>query len=198
MPPPKDRRAIRASLNSRGHREVPRPHDAEDSMKVPTMIAAMSLLLVSSGARAQPREGPLVRVTLAPPAMRHEVAPMAPSPRHLWVGGHWAWRGNAHAWLPEYWAVPPGPGHRWAAARWQNTNGAWTLYEGRWTPASQPVVSYAHQPPPPARFAETPPPMAFANAVWSPGHWQWSGSRRTWIPGRWWPRHEGNGWRDHG
>jgi len=54
---------------------------------------------------------PGVRVSVAPPALRHEVVPMAPSPRHQWIAGYWGWRGGAHLWIGGHWALPPAPGY---------------------------------------------------------------------------------------
>src|SRR5262245_9298433 len=51
--------------------------------------------------------GPGVRVRMAPPPMRVEVRPMAPSPRHVWAPGYWQWRGGRHVWMAGSWIVPP-------------------------------------------------------------------------------------------
>ena len=41
-------------------------------------------------------------ITVAPPAPQVEVVPMAPSPRHVWIPGHWQWRPpmHRHVWVP--------------------------------------------------------------------------------------------------
>jgi len=41
-----------------------------------------------------------------PPPPRGEIAPVAPSPAHVWVPGHWAWHRNRYVWLPGHWEVP--------------------------------------------------------------------------------------------
>ena len=56
------------------------------------------------------RPGPLYRARMAPPPMRAEVRPMAPSPRHVWVGGYWGFEGGRHAWVGGRWELPPQPG----------------------------------------------------------------------------------------
>ena len=40
---------------------------------------------------------------------RVEVQVARPSPNHIWIAGHWAWRGGAHVWIPGHWAMPPAP-----------------------------------------------------------------------------------------
>src|SRR5687767_14122437 len=45
-----------------------------------------------------------VYVQVAPPSLRHEVVP-SPRHGHLWVPGHWAWRGHRHHWVPGHWVV---------------------------------------------------------------------------------------------
>ena len=44
-----------------------------------------------------------VRVEMAPPAPQMEVRPVAPSQRHAWIPGHWAWRMGRYVWVPGYW-----------------------------------------------------------------------------------------------
>jgi hypothetical protein len=41
----------------------------------------------------------------APPPLRYEVIPVAPSREHVWVGGRWAWRPerHQHVWVPGGW-----------------------------------------------------------------------------------------------
>ncbi len=178
-------------------------------MKKLALIAALSFSFASSAALADVRYVPGVRVAIGPPALRHEVAPVAPSPRHLWIGGHWAWRGNAHVWLTGHWALPPGPGYAWEPARWENAAGAWTFYEGHWR-SSEPVdPAYAYQPaPPPVNpvYVETAPPapivevrpaIPFEGAAWIPGYWHWNGTHHAWVAGRWSARPAGHEWHEH-
>lgn len=74
----------------------------------------------------------VVRVGIAPPAPRVEYRTVAPSPRHIWVGGHWGWQGGRHVWSPGIWQVPPRPGNAWIPARWVNIGGQWEYQPGRW------------------------------------------------------------------
>ena len=149
---------------------------------------------------------PGISVTVAPPALRYEAPPPAPSPRHQWIPGYWGWRGNAHVWMGGHWAVPPAYGYVWDPARWENNGGAWVLHEGHWRPSDQPDRVVAYQPPPPpeeevvvdapppAPMREVRPPPPFERAVWLPGYWSWSGVRYVWTAGRWSPRRAGYGW----
>lgn len=152
-------------------------------MKKLALLAAMSLTFVSSVASADVRFAPGVRATVAPPALRYEVAPVAPSPRHHWIAGHWAWRGNAHLWTPGRWAHPPEPNVVWEPARWENVGGAWTFHEGFWRPAAPPPFAYQVAAPVPA-------------PVWGPGHWHHR-PHPTWAEHRGWPEYRGGpgrGW----
>src|SRR2546426_12356569 len=100
-------------------------------------------------ALAQTRYVRGVRVTVAPPAVRVEAQPAAPSPRHRWIAGYWGWRGGQHVWLGGHWAMPPAVGYVWEPARWDNQGGAWMFYEGHWRVADQPDPQVVYQPPPP-------------------------------------------------
>ena len=182
-------------------------------MRKLTLIAVLSSLALSpqlSQAQVQVRAYlPGIRVAVAPPALRYEVAPTAPSPRHHWIAGYWGWRGAAHVWMGGHWALPPAFGYGWEPARWENVDGAWMLYDGHWRPSEQPDRAQAYQPPPPPveeEVVEAPPPASyqevrpappFERAIWIPGFWQWSGVRYVWTTGRWSPRPAGYGWEDH-
>src|SRR5262249_43032059 len=92
---------------------------------------------------------PGVQVTVAPPPVRVEARPIAPSPNHIWIGGHWGWRGGRHEWMGGHWVMPPGAGYRWVDARWANEGGRWTFFEGHWAPPmvmQQPIVEEPAQP----------------------------------------------------
>src|SRR5437870_4063630 len=89
-----------------------------------------------------------VRVTVAPPAVRAETRTAAPSPRHTWIGGYWAWRGGRHQWLGGHWALPPASGYVWEPARWDNQGGGWMFYEGHWRISEAPQPQVVYQPPP--------------------------------------------------
>ena len=171
------------------------------------LFAALLALPVTASAQAR-FFVPGIRVTVAPPALRMEVAPAAPSPLHHWINGYWAWRGGRHLWVTGRWAIPP-VGYVWQPAAWENVNGAWMFYDGHWRPAEQPEANVVYQPPPPpvqpeiAEQAppdvidEVRPPLPFEGAVWIRGNWHWDGGRWEWTGGRWSPRPSGYRWEEH-
>jgi hypothetical protein len=179
-------------------------------MRKLTLIAALSLALSPQLSQAQVRVFfPGIRVTVAPPALRYEMAPPAPSPRHQWIAGYWGWHGAAHVWIPGRWVLPPAYGYVWEPARWENVDGAWMFYDGHWRPVEQPDPTEAYQPPPPPVtqvITGTPPPAPveeihpappFEGATWMPGYWQWNGYRYVWVIGRWSRRPAGYEWEQH-
>jgi WXXGXW repeat (2 copies) len=161
-------------------------------------LAAVTMLSFAPAlAHAQAVIVPGVRVSVAPPPLRAEVRPVAPSPNHVWVNGHWAWRGRAHVWVGGHYALPPGAGYHWVQARWVNEGGQWTFFEGHWAmnqptqptyvydpgpaPAQEEVVQQA----PPEPIVEVRPAAPFGGAVWIPGYWHWNGNRHMWVGGHW-------------
>jgi hypothetical protein len=74
----------------------------------------------------------VVRVRVAPPAIRTEVRVAAPSPQHSWVPGYWGWEGTRHVWVGGRWEIPPAAGQVWIEPRWVNEGGEWVFYPGRW------------------------------------------------------------------
>ena len=60
--------------------------------------AALGAVVVPSVASAQ------VYIQTAPPPLRVEPVP-APRRGHVWVPGHWQWRGHRHVWVPGTWIV---------------------------------------------------------------------------------------------
>jgi hypothetical protein len=174
-----------------------------------SLVAVVALLLAPSVAGAQMRFIRGVRVTVAPPPLRYESAPPAPSPRHQWIAGYWAWRGNGNVWISGHWALPPAPGYAWEPARWDNEVGAWTFFEGHWRVLEAPDPQQVYVPPPPpvqeVVIDAAPPPLLeevrpsqpFDNAVWIPGYWHWSGGRHVWVAGRWSAQPAGYRWEDH-
>jgi WXXGXW repeat (2 copies) len=147
-----------------------------------------------------------VRVTVAPPPARVEVRPVAPSPHHVWLEGHWAWRGRRYVWLPGYWALPPVPGYVWVDPRWVQEGGQWVFYDGQWVPQAEITPGAVYEPPapppkpieatiaPPVPIVEVPPPVPFVGAVWISGYWHWAGARYVWVGGRWSAPRPGFAW----
>lgn len=110
-----------------------------------TALMLGSLALTSMGcASSRPRPdrvvvvhdvagpGKVVVVKKKPPARRREVRPHRPSQRHVWVPGHWDWRGHRYVWVSGHWAVPPRHGATWVAGHWEARHGGWVFVAGYW------------------------------------------------------------------
>jgi hypothetical protein len=68
-------------------------------------------------------------VEVAPPALRVEVMPLRPSPRHFWIPGYWAWGPQGYLWYGGRWEIER-PGWRWAPARWFHDGRRWHFARG--------------------------------------------------------------------
>lgn len=73
-----------------------------------------------------------VVVRVRPPVRVVEHRGVRPSPRHVWIGGYHRWDGNAYAWEPGRWDVPPREHAVWIAPRWQHRHDGYVFVEGRW------------------------------------------------------------------
>ncbi len=71
-------------------------------------------------------------VDVAPPPMRVEVRPPAPSVDFVWTPGYHVYRGGAYAWTPGTWVRPPRAGVAWVEPRYVTTGGRYYLQPGRW------------------------------------------------------------------
>jgi hypothetical protein len=68
------------------------------------------------------------------PATQVEVVPAPPGPTHVWVPGHWAWRGprRGYVWVPGRYALPAHPGYVWIPGHWAQGPAGWVWVEGHW------------------------------------------------------------------
>ncbi len=188
-------------------------------MRLSTVRVFLVLALASVAASAQAQKVaavvPGVHVVVEPPALRVEERPAAPSPNHVWIAGHWAWRAGHHVWLGGHYALPPGPGYVWEPARWEREGKGWTFFEGHWhvTAVAAPTEVYEPAPmgepawateAPPEPLVENQPAAPFPGAVWISGYWAWHGSHYQWVGGRWSAPRPGRVWisqrwiNDHG
>jgi hypothetical protein len=78
------------------------------------------------------RAGVAVSVHSAPPPLRYEVRVARPSPRHVWVSGHWDLRGGRYVWVSGRWVVPPRAGAVWVKPRYQRRGGGFVYVRGYW------------------------------------------------------------------
>ena len=78
----------------------------------------------------QPQE-PAMMANVEPPPMREEVVIPAPSAQHVWIQGHWSWKGR-WVWEPGYWVIPPRPYAKWVPGHWRRQPGGWIWVAGHW------------------------------------------------------------------
>ncbi len=74
---------------------------------------------------------PGVTVQTAPPPPQVEVIPVAPSPAHSWVPGHWTWNGARYIWIGGHWRAAR-QGYYWVPSHWQRTPGGYVFIEGHY------------------------------------------------------------------
>jgi hypothetical protein len=90
---------------------------------------AVIALVLAGCVAAQP--GVVRRPPPAPP-LRAEIAPVAPTPAHVWVPGGWTWHRERYVWIPGHWEVPAAPGHVWVPGGWAPRGGGYVWVEGHW------------------------------------------------------------------
>ena len=73
-----------------------------------------------------------VYAPVAPPPLRTEIIPVAPSPAYVWIGGSWGWGGGRYNWTPGRWAMPPRPGYGWHPGGWSHGPRGWQGRGGHW------------------------------------------------------------------
>ncbi|MGZ9202371.1 MAG: hypothetical protein ACXW3D_11745 [Caulobacteraceae bacterium] len=91
------------------------------------LSAAFAAALMGFGAVAQAQS---ITVRVAPPAPRHEVAPVARA-GHVWVRGHYQWRANKYVWVPGRF-VTARAGYVYREPQWVQRNGGWVLVGNQW------------------------------------------------------------------
>jgi hypothetical protein len=60
-----------------------------------------------------------------------EVMEAGPSPRHMWIPGHWKWEGE-WVWMKGHWEVPPRERADWVPGHWAERPRGWVWVEGHW------------------------------------------------------------------
>lgn len=94
--------------------------------------AALAGAFLSLALFAPPASAARVVVRVGPPAARVEVRGVAPSPRHVWVGGYWQWNGRGHVWVAGTWQLPPRHRAHWVDGHWRHTREGWVWIPGHW------------------------------------------------------------------
>ena len=82
--------------------------------------------VVESGPRAE------VVVTEAPPPLRVEERPVAPSANHVWIQGYWTRHDGAWFWVAGGWHPRPRHGAEWVVGHWEARPGRWVWVPGHW------------------------------------------------------------------
>jgi hypothetical protein len=100
------------------------------AMNAYRMLATSAVALLLAGCVvAQPV---VVRRPPPPPPVRVEIAPVAPTPAHVWIAGHWGWHRDHYVWVPGHWEVPASPGYVWVPGGWMPREGGYVWVEGHW------------------------------------------------------------------
>jgi hypothetical protein len=73
-----------------------------------------------------------VIVQQAPPPIRVERRPSAPSAAHIWIDGYWNWDSQRYSWVGGRYELPPQPGALWVAARYDSDAKGYRYTPGRW------------------------------------------------------------------
>ncbi|HWE76162.1 MAG TPA: hypothetical protein VG328_23580 [Stellaceae bacterium] len=92
-------------------------------------IAVPAFVLLSATAMAQ---STVVIAPSAPPTVREEIIPPAPSTDVVWQPGHWAWTGSQYTWVSGVYVARPRPQVAWVPGHWDRGSNGWTWVDGYW------------------------------------------------------------------
>jgi hypothetical protein len=92
-------------------------------------LAVPAFVLLSATAMAQ---STVVIAPAAPPAVRTEIIPAAPSTDVVWQPGHWVWNGAQYAWVSGVYVARPRPQVAWVPGHWDQGPNGWTWVDGFW------------------------------------------------------------------
>ncbi|MCK4858569.1 MAG: YXWGXW repeat-containing protein [candidate division Zixibacteria bacterium] len=102
-----------------------------------------------------------IYVIKAPPALKVDVKPSAPSVTAVWIDGHWKWNGQEFVWVGGHWEK--NPKGIWKAGHWGKRKLGYVWVPGHWDKKS----------------------IAKPKKVWAKGHWKKHKNRRIWVAGHW-------------
>ncbi|MEZ4408717.1 MAG: YXWGXW repeat-containing protein [Polyangiales bacterium] len=95
---------------------------------LPALAVAFGLSALAPVASAQ-----VIQVRIRPPAPRQEARPAAPSPRHVWIPGYWAWQNERYDWQDGHYEEPEYDGCRYRPAHWVGRGIFWRFVPGQWS-----------------------------------------------------------------
>jgi hypothetical protein len=98
------------------------------SMRI-AFLAVPAFVLLSATAMAQ---STVVIAPAAPPPVREEIIPPAPSTDVVWQPGHWTWNGAQYAWVSGAYIARPRPQVAWVPGHWDQDPAGWTWVDGYW------------------------------------------------------------------
>lgn len=107
----------------------------------------------------------------APPSAR--VERWRAKPGHIWVTGHWDWRGNDYVWVGGRYERER-RGYRWRDARYEERDGDYVMVDGGWMSVGPSSA------PPPVRVERYDNRRGY---VYVSGNWNWSGNQWVWVAG---------------
>ena len=91
---------------------------------------SLSLLLAASAAAAPAFAQVSFNISIAPPALQYEAAPVI-APGYVWAPGYWAWSGDRHIWVRGR-TIVQRVGYRWEPDRWEQRDRGYYRHPGRW------------------------------------------------------------------
>lgn len=80
---------------------------------------------------APPPGGEIIVRQPPPPPQPETILGVRPSPMHVWVPGHWVWRGG-WVWQPGHWRRAPRHNAAWVPGHWAQRGPHWVWIEGHW------------------------------------------------------------------
>lgn len=119
----------------------PTPNPKESTMFRPllTAAAAAAVVLASLAPAQAATQGTVI--IQSGPSLQYGNLPPPPEPRmqhrpsarrgHVWVEGHWEWRGNRYRWVDGYW-LQVRRGYDYRQPNWVQSNGQWHFESGGW------------------------------------------------------------------
>ncbi len=74
----------------------------------------------------------IIEVNGATPPPKVEDTGKQPSPKHVWMAGHWRFYSGRYVWIKGQWALPLKPNAIYTPPSWEIVNGNHVFTEGYW------------------------------------------------------------------
>ena len=94
-------------------------------------VCVLALALLASLPDCRPGA---IRAPIAPPSLRIEAKPDAPSAEHAWIAGDWTWDHGKEVWTwrPGYYAKRPDKAKSYHRGRWSQRGMTYVWSPGKW------------------------------------------------------------------